>query len=333
MGNSTINTYTPHYGTKQHVNSLGCKHPLYYQSTFFAGLSILFALALKTQTLSYCFNSKEALLNKVLYEDAAFQDKIIPTTQLMCYHHKLLANLIIQAHQEKPLKLTELFHYQVLYQNPQELHTLFNEIFVQNTYYFKAQTEEPVIIDGGSNIGMSVFYFKKLYPKAKIISFEPEKTTFQTLTQNINANNIQNITLIDKALSDKEETIQFYAAPSGQRSMSSLLKHDQQLTAYPVQCVKLSAYITQPVDLLKLDIVGAETKVIQELAQAQKLALIKEIAMVYYHHLDDGKDYLSLTLKTLEDNGFGYIIKNNTPTHQPITKGSKQKHIIYAYKK
>jgi hypothetical protein len=48
--------------------------------------------------------------------------------------------------------------------------------------------------------------------------------------------------------------------------------------------------------------------------------------------LDDGKDYLSLTLKALEDNGFGYMLKSSA-IFQPLKKGSKQKIMIYAYKK
>jgi FkbM family methyltransferase len=295
-------------------------------------VGVFITLALKTNTLAYCTKAKAALINKVIYEDAEFQNNIIPTTHLLYTQCKLLLNIIMQMQQEKPLKLTNILNYQVLYQKPRKLHNRFSEIFIHNTYYFQTQTQEPFIIDGGSNMGLSIFYFKKLYPNAKIIGFEPEKTTSQILTQNINANNFHNITLVDKALSDKEETIQFHAKPSSLSTSSSIFKQDEKETTYPVQCVKLSSYISQPVDLLKLSVAGAETKVIQELAQAQKLSLIKEIIIKYYHHLDDGKDYLSLTLKALEDNGFGYMLKSSA-IFQPLKKGSKQKIMIYAYKK
>ena len=37
---------------------------------------------------------------------------------------------------------------------------LHREIFVELQYYFRASRIDPVIVDGGSNIGMSVLFFK-----------------------------------------------------------------------------------------------------------------------------------------------------------------------------
>ncbi len=47
------------------------------------------------------------------------------------------------------------------------------EIFVELQYYFRARRPDPVIVDGGSNIGMSVLFFKALYPDARVLAFEP----------------------------------------------------------------------------------------------------------------------------------------------------------------
>ena len=41
------------------------------------------------------------------------------------------------------------------------------------------------VIDCGANIGMSITYFKRLYPKSKIIGFEPDPKIFETLKKNI----------------------------------------------------------------------------------------------------------------------------------------------------
>jgi hypothetical protein len=40
---------------------------------------------------------------------------------------------------------------------------LHHEIFVKLAYFFRAVRRDPVIVDGGSNIGMSVLFFKALY--------------------------------------------------------------------------------------------------------------------------------------------------------------------------
>src|SRR3989344_6241937 len=49
---------------------------------------------------------------------------------------------------------------------------MFEEIFIQKQYYFDSRNRRPLIVDCGSNIGLSVVFFKILYPEAKIIAFE-----------------------------------------------------------------------------------------------------------------------------------------------------------------
>src|SRR5437762_3374640 len=50
----------------------------------------------------------------------------------------------------------------------------YKDEFIRRIYHFDAQTSDPLIIDGGSNIGVSILYFKKTYPRARIVGFEPD---------------------------------------------------------------------------------------------------------------------------------------------------------------
>src|SRR5262249_62206976 len=52
--------------------------------------------------------------------------------------------------------------------------SIYDQIFVREIYRFESSDDAPFIIDGGANIGASVLYFKKLYPKSRIIAFEPD---------------------------------------------------------------------------------------------------------------------------------------------------------------
>lgn len=45
--------------------------------------------------------------------------------------------------------------------------------------------DEPLIFDIGANIGQTVNRFRSAFPKAKIYSFEPSPTTFETLKGNV----------------------------------------------------------------------------------------------------------------------------------------------------
>jgi hypothetical protein len=65
---------------------------------------------------------------------------------------------------------------------------LVNEIFLRRDYAFAPDRDAPVVIDCGSNIGISILFFKKLRPQAKIIGFEPDKKTFELLSRNVAEN-------------------------------------------------------------------------------------------------------------------------------------------------
>lgn len=58
---------------------------------------------------------------------------------------------------------------------------LYKDIFIKRIYHFEAQRPDPLILDCGSNIGMSILYFKHVYPKARIIGFEPDPAIYPML--------------------------------------------------------------------------------------------------------------------------------------------------------
>jgi hypothetical protein len=101
--------------------------------------------------------------------------------------------------------------------------------------------------------------------------------------------------------------------------------------ARKVRAARLSSYITKPVDLLKIDIEGAETEVISELHIAGKLKFIKQAIVEYHHHIDKDSDSLSVMLGILEAAGFGYQIGAALP--EPFKAGQFQDVIVHAYNK
>ena len=94
---------------------------------------------------------------------------------------------------------------------------------------------------------------------------------------------------------------------------------------------KLSSFIDGDVDLLKLDVEGAEIKVLTDLYQTGKLRRIRRMHLEYHHHIDTARDDLSTTLTMLEQSGFGYQIKANL---YPWPKDAAFQDIaIYCYNK
>jgi len=208
---------------------------------------------------------------------------------------------------------------------------LFEEIFLDGDYYFRAAGPRPLILDCGSHVGLSVLYFKTLYPGCRIIAFEPDESTFRVLKRNMEMNHLQDVEVHQQALSRAEGKVNFYSDPErpGAVRMSTLeVRMPKAVT--PVDGVALSSFITDPVDFLKLDVEGAETVVIEDLVQHDKLRMVREMVIEYHHHIDPSEDHLAKLLATLEEHGFGYQVSARVP--RPFSKGAFQDIVLYAYR-
>lgn len=209
----------------------------------------------------------------------------------------------------------------------------FEQLFIQNEYFFVCNTKNPVIFDGGANIGDSIIYLKWLCPDAKIVAFEPDRKTFSILKKNVSNNNITDVELVNTALSSYQGKTLFYRQESdpGGGLMSLYKNRLAKNQSDYVQIHKLSNYIDGSVDLLKLDVEGAEGGVIRELSRARKLRRIREIIIEFHHHIPGKTETLSDLLSDLEINSFGYQI--STLLRPPMTPEKFQDILIYAYRK
>ena len=264
-----------------------------------------------------------------------------------CYARYALKNALITRVLLKRPTCETLNTWKVHFFNYETFVVLFNEIFLYNEYSFPASGPAPFIIDCGSNIGMSILYFKLLYPNAKILAFEPDDATFKLLEKNMAGNSLKDVTICNCALHSRDGDIDFYydANLAGSLLMSTCKRDDTSFTdaiqdslssvGMPRTCkrvkgVLLSSYITEPVDLLKMDIEGSEHVVIDELARSGKLRLIKRIVIEYHHNMRPDEPGLAGFLGVLEQNRFGYQISANHPNFNAGT-GKFQNIIIFAY--
>lgn len=197
------------------------------------------------------------------------------------------------------------------YTNKEEFYILKDEIFNKEVYNVdltpKAGDYTPVIFDLGAHIGLSILYFKIKYPNSKIVAFEPNSNLFPILQENVECNNLANVELHNIALGSKDEVRTFYIDNSGNDAFSTgsfrkdAWDETQKTTEINVKCEKLSKYIVEDVDILKMDIEGAETEVLKELIEADKLKEIKNI-LIEYHPVDNGNS--KNIVKLLNENGF-----------------------------
>lgn len=209
---------------------------------------------------------------------------------------------------------------------------LFTEIFIKNEYFFKTDKKRPVIFDCGSNIGMSVVYFKWLYPESEIYAFEPDRETFKILKANIEKNKFNNVYLNEIALANKVGKVNLYIDNENPGNLTmSIIKNRLPLNEIKVNSSKLSSFIkSKKIDLIKMDIEGAESEVIKDLVSAKKLNQVNELILEYHHLIGDDSANFSNLLFMLEKNDFKYRIKADTMLL--YQKFVFQDILVYAYK-
>jgi len=201
------------------------------------------------------------------------------------------------------MKSSKLQKYTIYYKNSEEYHHLKKEIFTQDLYHFETDSSAPFIIDAGAHIGLSVLYFKQLYPASQIIAIEPNPESFKLLEKNMFENQIEGVTLINAALSDKsgqetlflDETNEKWHSTAGFHKGSwTGTQRSEQIT---VQSHTFSEFITQPIDFLKMDIEGVEQRVLS--SSAESLPLIKEMIFEFHTHKSQSlKKLIELLKKT-----------------------------------
>jgi FkbM family methyltransferase len=211
----------------------------------------------------------------------------------------------------------DLLGYRIRFSSPGILRELFREIFVSGIYMFQCDTDRPTIVDCGSNIGMSLLFFKRLYPKARIIAFEPDPYTFKILSENVSCNSLTDIELHECALGEHDTETTLYRPESGSSLRMNTIKPRSSLgisRSITVPVKRLSTFLPRhEIDLLKVDIEGAEHAVIRELACAGSMRCIRRIHLEYHHHLDQDQDQLASMFHLIEANDFGYQFRAAGP--------------------
>jgi len=177
----------------------------------------------------------------------------------------------------------------------------YQEIFVDLIYKFNTKVESPRIIDCGANIGLASIYFKRMYPNSKIICFEPDPKIFEVLKRNLKVFKCDDVELVNCAISDKNGTSNFYSEGGFSGSLDNPVSKDQ----YLVETKKLSGYLSEKVDFLKIDIEGAENFVIPEIQNS--LCSVENIFIEYHSHYKK-EQKLDEILFILKKEGFRYHI-------------------------
>ena len=185
---------------------------------------------------------------------------------------------------------------------------LHREIFVKLAYWFRSERPDPLVVDGGSNVGMSVLFFKALYPAARVLAFEPAEPAHRLLVRNVEANGLARVEVHRAALGRENGEVSFYEDPDDPATfrMSTRPGRLPRARSATVPRRRLSDFLDGPVDLVKLDVEGAEDEVLEDLVDSGTIARVERFVVEYHHQLDPARDFLGAFVERLRSQGFHY---------------------------
>ncbi len=162
--------------------------------------------------------------------------------------------------------------------------------------FFTPVGDFPLIIDCGANIGVSVLEWKSRWPQSRVICFEPDPFAFALLRKNIDGNDIPGVECVNAAVSDCDGRATLYgdisrSADARGNSIDAAWGKRTGSEQTSVACTRLSPYLAdREISFLKLDIEGAEERVLKEAA-----AYLGNVQAIYVevHETDDSLSYNS----------------------------------------
>lgn len=150
---------------------------------------------------------------------------------------------------------------------------VFHQVFYWNGYlplikkyknYFQSSNKNNVtIIDCGSNIGLTSLFFLNFFPKAKIVTIEPEPGNFKILTYNLGNFSSENVIKLQGAVWSKSSKMRISKDFRDGNDWSVRVEETEegeQIQAYSLGEI-LEKYSLNIIDILKMDVEGAEKEI------------------------------------------------------------------------
>lgn len=203
-----------------------------------------------------------------------------------------------------------MMHYDLRYSDLLSFCPQWEDIFVKGVLAFSTESPAPRILDCGANVGLASLYFHSRFPGARITAFEADPALFAILNANLQDNAAGAVEARHAALWTSTGTLTFQCEGSDSGMIGSLGGAIDG-TSTTVPSLRLRDVIDEgPVDLLKLDIEGAEHAVLTDCEPV--LHRVKALVMDL-HEFDPAVRLAPAVLELLARAGFSYTIDDFVP--------------------
>ncbi len=237
------------------------------------------------------------------------------THQRLFEEHRRLHSLV-SSQADGPGRVTAL-GWDLEYPSPESLLACVDQILFRRMNDFIADHTHPVILDCGANIGYTTLHYKRQYPGAQITAFEPDPVFLPLLRRNLERNGAGDVVVVDAAV----------WTASGQAPWVTERKDGSRLAATcaaippastSVRTVDLAAYLDQDIDLLKLDVEGAEFDLVPHLGN--RLDRVKNVLVEIHITGQERYQGLAALLVTLKAAGFEIALNSYGPWRDLIRR-------------
>lgn len=179
--------------------------------------------------------------------------ELVPGRKIICYPDSSSGGLIIYK---------RLFDYEEM------------------TYLLEHLKKESIFIDIGANIGDYSLIASSIITKRTIHTFEPFQSVLMRLKENIVLNNIDNIAVHEEVVSDKDG-YEYFDFES--ESEVNHITYTKTKASSRLKCIKLDTFAKSEklefIDFLKIDVEGAEMKVLKGARHLLKEQKIKTMLL------------------------------------------------------
>jgi len=206
----------------------------------------------------------------------------------------------------------KLFNKEFNFHHGQGFYNTYKELFEKNIYDFNTKNNNPIIIDCGANMGLSVLYFAKKFPNAEIIAFEPDETVIPFIEKNIESYDLKNVKLYKKGVWTEETALTFYTDKGLGGRVGKEYKNQSPKI---IKTVRLKKFLNRPIDMLKIDIEGPEYIILKD---CKDLLFNVNHIFIEYHSFYDEEQHLEDLLSILKMEGFRYHLKESFSRKRPF---------------
>ncbi len=217
---------------------------------------------------------------------------------------QLIPAYVVRSEMHYPFEFSTREQCHVILDNWDDLTTVWH-VFFANEYYVPQNSR--TIVDLGANIGAFTVWAANRCHSSRILSFEPFPSTFENLQTNIKSNCLDDrVECFQMAVGGHNGIARFESEPKMRSYCRKLVTDGSATKAIDVECITLASLLSRfdldEIDCLKMDVEGAEYKIILS-ASVHTLRRARIITLEYHD-----TDRSSVLWDKLEDSGFRRVM-------------------------